>query len=198
MGSQDSKLSGVIDYSSLPLPEGNQEPFKRNRDISRHMSEPCITEAQRCSGGLFNSPRRRGTRHRSKGGCLVGSKESGVMDNIKESGQSEGETEESSALEVQWRFIQTLVSELNVTKASNRKLMADLHQAKMEIQVLKASLDSYIEGGLQPGTITGKLNDIVCGSSSWCLHMLIHSSVSGYSSILFSLSLETAILSLNL
>lgn len=91
----------------------------------------------------------------------MGPRESGVMDNIKESGQSEGETEESSALEVQWRFIQTLVSELNVTKANNRKLMADLHQAKMEIQVLKASLDSYTEGGLQPGAITGTFSGLV-------------------------------------
>lgn len=155
LGSQDSKLSGVIDYSSLPLPEGNQEPLKRNKDISRHMSEPCITEAQKCPEGLSYSPRKWGARYRGKGGCLVGPKESGVMDNIKESGQSEGEAEENSALEVQWRFIQTLVSELNITKASNRKLMAELHQARMEIQVLRASLDSYTEGGLQPGAIAG-------------------------------------------
>ncbi|XP_050686317.1 uncharacterized protein LOC126980415 isoform X3 [Eriocheir sinensis] len=160
LGSHDSKLSGVIDYSSLPLPEGNQEPLKRNRDISRHMSEPCITEAQRCSEGLSYSPRRRGTRHRSKGGCLIAPKEGGVMDNIKESGQSEGEAEENSALEVQWRFIQTLVSELNITKASNRKLMGELHQAKMEIQVLRASLDSFTEGGLQPGTIAEMVGQI--------------------------------------
>lgn len=98
------------------------------------------------------------------------------MDNIKESGQSEGEAEEKSALEVQWRFIQTLVSELNVTKASNRKLMAELHQAKMEIQVLRASLDPYTEGGLQPGAITGTVMMfvIVPKVSVFCLHTSVN------------------------
>lgn len=96
------------------------------------------------------------------------------MDNIKESGQSEGEAEENSALEVQWRFIQTLVSELNITKASNRKLMGELHQAKMEIQVLRASLDSYTEGGLQPGAIAGTVHVAVCDcTQSVCLCALL-------------------------
>ncbi|KAG7176022.1 hypothetical protein Hamer_G016986 [Homarus americanus] len=151
LGQQKCKLTGAIDYSSLPLPREDHEPVRRSQDMSRHMSEPCITQAQRCSASLTYSPKKKVTKHRSR--LSVSGKESGFMDNIKESGQSEGESEEINALEVQWRFIQTLVAELNATKANNRKLMAELHQAKMEIQVLKASLDSYTESGLQPGAI---------------------------------------------
>lgn len=158
LGPQDCKLMGAIDYSSLPLPQEDHGPMRRSRDISRHMSEPCITQSRRCSSYISCSPKKKGIKHNSK--VSVSGKESGVMDNIKESGQSEGETEEMNALEVQWRFIQTLVAELNATKASNRKLMAELHQSKMEIQMLKASLDSYHESGLQPGAITEMVGQI--------------------------------------
>ncbi|XP_042203188.1 uncharacterized protein LOC121853228 isoform X2 [Homarus americanus] len=158
LGQQKCKLTGAIDYSSLPLPREDHEPVRRSQDMSRHMSEPCITQAQRCSASLTYSPKKKVTKHRSR--LSVSGKESGFMDNIKESGQSEGESEEINALEVQWRFIQTLVAELNATKANNRKLMAELHQAKMEIQVLKASLDSYTESGLQPGAIAEMVGQI--------------------------------------
>lgn len=153
----ESKLPGAIDYSSLPLPHENVEPVRRTTDISRHMSEPCIIESQSECNSLPYTSKKRGTRNYRT--AILG-KENGLMDNIKESGQSEGESEEMHALEVQWRFIQTLVAELNTTKCSNRKLMAELHQAKMEIQVLKASLDSYIESGLQPGAITEMVSQI--------------------------------------
>ncbi|XP_069946892.1 uncharacterized protein [Cherax quadricarinatus] len=159
LGQQDCKLTGAIDYSSLPLPHDDHDPVCRNQDMSRHMSEPCITQAKNCLGNsLAFSPKKRGAKHRSR--ISLSGKESGLMDNIKESGQSEGESEEINALEVQWRFIQTLVAELNATKANNRKLMAELHQAKMEIQVLKASLDSYTESGLQPGAIAEMVGQI--------------------------------------
>nr|XP_045580970.1 uncharacterized protein LOC123744844 isoform X1 [Procambarus clarkii] len=156
---QDCKLTGAIDYSSLPLPREDHEPVRKHQDMSRHMSEPCITQAQSCLGSSHAySPKKRGVKHRPR--VSLSGKESGFMDNIKESGQSEGETEEINALEVQWRFIQTLVAELNATKANNRKLMAELHQAKMDVQVLKASIDSYTENGLQPGAIAEMVGQI--------------------------------------
>nr|XP_053657533.1 uncharacterized protein LOC128706606 isoform X1 [Cherax quadricarinatus]XP_053657534.1 uncharacterized protein LOC128706606 isoform X1 [Cherax quadricarinatus] len=115
LGQQDCKLTGAIDYSSLPLPHDDHDPVCRNQDMSRHMSEPCITQAKNCLGNsLAFSPKKRGAKHRSR--ISLSGKESGLMDNIKESGQSEGESEEINALEVQWRFIQTLVAELNATK----------------------------------------------------------------------------------
>ena len=155
LNQQESKLPGAIDYSSLPLPHDDTEPSRRSTDIIRHLSEPCIIESQAESSSLPYSTKKKGVRNRYR--TTIYEKENGLMDNIKESGQSEGETEEIHALEVQWRFIQTLVAELNTTKCNNRKLMAELHQAKMEIQVLKASLDSYTETGLQPGAITGNI-----------------------------------------
>ncbi|XP_068202569.1 uncharacterized protein [Palaemon carinicauda] len=154
----ETKLPGAIDYSSLPLPHENLEPVRRTTDISRHVSEPCITESQgECSSLPFTN-KKRGTRNLYR--TAIFGKENNLMDNIKESGQSEGESEEMHALEVQWRFIQTLVAELNTTKCNNRKLMAELHQAKMEIQIIKASLDSYTECGLQPGAITEMVSQI--------------------------------------
>ncbi|XP_042874157.1 uncharacterized protein LOC122254524 isoform X1 [Penaeus japonicus] len=158
LGQPDPKLPGAIDYSSLPLPHEDSEPVPKKQDMSRHLSEPCITDSRRRCNSLTYSPKKKGMKSRGKGG--IPGKENGLMDNIKESGQSEGENEEINALEVQWRFIQTLVTELNTTKATNRKLMAELHQAKMEIQVLKASLESYTETGLQPGAITEMVGQI--------------------------------------
>ncbi|KAK4305383.1 hypothetical protein Pmani_022725 [Petrolisthes manimaculis] len=151
----------AIDYSSLPLPDESQDPGCCTSHISRHLSEPCIPQARRCSPGRAPRMRsNRGTGQRS-------SRESVAMDNIRESGHSEGEGEgpgieegTRGTLEVQWRFIQTLVAELNATKTGHRRLMAELHQARMEIQMLRAALDAYSDAGLHPGSITEMVNQI--------------------------------------
>ena len=69
--------------------------------------------------------------------------------------EEDGVKEGANLLEVQWRFIQTLVLELNQTKAQHRRALSDLHQARSENQVLRATLDAYQENGLQPGAIAG-------------------------------------------
>lgn len=155
-----SKLPGAIDYSSLPLPEedngGSQGNGRRNRrdNISRHLSEPCIPQSSR------NVLSNRKTRNRNSKEVLSRDRDKGNINeylNGKENGLECGSVPvggELNTLEVQWRFIQTLVTELNTTKSTNRKLLSELHQAKMEIQVLKASLDSYTESSIQPGAIT--------------------------------------------
>ncbi|CAL4063102.1 unnamed protein product, partial [Meganyctiphanes norvegica] len=161
-----SKLPGAIDYSSLPLPEGsnggsNGSGRRNKRDnISRHCSEPCIPQSGKKSSYGYSVLSNRKSRNRNSKEVLSRDREMGDINetlNGKSNGLEYGSAPvggELNTLEVQWRFIQTLVTELNTTKSTNRKLLTELHQAKMEIQVLKASLDSYTESGVQPGAIT--------------------------------------------
>ena len=79
----------------------------------------------------------------------------GITEDKTDGGGMEGES--SDAMEVQWRFIQTLVEELNICRRSNNKLGAELHQARLEVQILRSTLDAYNEAGLIPGAISGML-----------------------------------------
>ncbi|XP_076041445.1 uncharacterized protein LOC143025528 isoform X2 [Oratosquilla oratoria] len=155
---REVKLPGAIDYSSLPLPHGESgSSLSHDRgDISRHYSEPCIPHTNRKAFNLTGSPQKLNYKYKNKEGTAVAT----GMHGIKENGLSDGDCDGIDALEVQWRFIQTLTEELNKSKTANRRLVAELHQARMEIQVLKATVESYADSGLQPGAITEMVGQI--------------------------------------
>ena len=153
-----SKFSGSrhIDYSSLPLPHddpSNKLGYKKN--ISRHLSEPCIPHSGSRSSKYLSCPSRKISNKYKTKDCEH-TKENGFLDGITEDKNDNPENDGSDAMEVQWRFIQTLVEELNLCRRNNNKLVAELHQARLELQILRSTLDSYNEAGLVPGAITGE------------------------------------------
>ena len=166
--SPEKVIPGTVNYSSLPLPK--EDCFKlisqRQNKISRHLSEPCIHDCikHHQSPSKCNScPQRRGSsskyRSNKKGMAENCSMEQHLPEAVNRSSIGEVLTgvDDVEGLETQWHFIRTLIDELNNCRSQTNRMTVELHQAKMEIQMLKATLESYTEAGIQPGIIAGWL-----------------------------------------
>ncbi|KAB7496144.1 hypothetical protein Anas_09836, partial [Armadillidium nasatum] len=165
----DKALPGSIDYSSLPLPKEDSFRIPQKRNISRHMSEPCIHEIPLSHmygiGKCSSCPNRKASSRHKKKDCNHNGSDNEPLSGLEYQLRNsicgiDSKSDNLETMELQWKFIKTLLEELSKCRSQNNKMVVELHQAQMEIQMLKAALDSYIDAGIQPGLITEMVSQI--------------------------------------